>query len=480
MAVSQKFELRQRLAPVMTPQLRQAIGLLQLTNVELAAHVEKELDRNPLLERTDPGQEDSVTDDPGDARGREAYQAGTTYPEGETAWTAATVETGVPSWEDAAGPAADAETWIERQEDRPADLSTHLLRQMGLLLDDAQSRRIGRYLVENLDERGYLTVDVDEAARRLGASPESVEAVLETLQACEPTGVFARSIEECLALQLAESGQLDAPMRRLLDNLHLVAGGERARLARSCGVEPDRLDDMLGALRSLDPKPGLSFSLASEPVQAIEPDLILRPAQKSGWRVEMNVRTLPRVMVNRGYYEELLAATRRKKDREYLSERLQEASWLVRAMVQRTATILKVATAIVDYQQAFFRVGPAGLRPLTLREVAEAVDMHESTISRVTSNKYLAAPQGLYPLRYFFSSAIAGADGQTYAGEAVRHRIREIVAAETPPRVLSDQAIAEKLADEGIHVARRTVAKYREAMRIPTSSQRKRKFRSRP
>jgi RNA polymerase sigma-54 factor len=449
MAVSQKLELRQRLAPVITPQLRQAIKLLQLTNQELSAHVEQELDRNPLLEWAAP-----ETETPGETPGE----------------TEELADWGTP----AASDGSHGDSWMERQAERPADLSSHLLHQIGLTLTDAGERRIGRHLVEALDERGYLTIGVEDVAGELGCPPEEVAEVLRRLQACEPAGVFARSLAECLALQLADMGRLDAPMRCLLENLELVADGDLVGLRRICEVDGDRLAEMLAVLRGLDPKPGLTFTLSAEPVDATVPDLILKGGPAGKWRVEMNLRTLPRVMVNRGYYEELQAMIRQKKDREYLSERLQEAGWLVRAIAQRTATMLKVAEAIVEHQQAFFRHGAAALKPLTLREVAEAVEMHESTISRVTSNKYIATPAGLFPLRYFFTAALAGTDGEVHAAEAVRHRIREIVGAESGDKPFSDEAIARRLRSEGVDIARRTVAKYRETLRIPSSSQRRR------
>jgi RNA polymerase sigma-54 factor len=477
MAVSQKLELRQRLAPVITPKLRQAIKLLQLTNLELGAHVERELDRNPLLESVAPDAPDATeAADDADAapEGLAEYDSGASHLPEDCADRAAAggmEETDLPGWSEPA--AASGDTLLEGRADRPADLASHLLNQMGLLFSQQTQLRIGGYLIEALDERGYLTVDIEEVARELNCTTEQVEAVLHRLQTCEPVGVFARSLAECLELQLSDKGLLDPPMQRLLDNLDLVAQGERDRLARACGIDQDQLRQMLGRLRGLDPKPGLSFTLAGEPVEPVSPDLILRSDGKGGWRVEMNSRTLPKVMVNRGYYDELLAMARRKKDREYLSERLQEAGWLVRAIAQRTATILRVGDAIVKHQEGFFHEGPSGLKPLTLREIAERVEMHESTISRVTGNKYLATPTGLLPLRYFFTSGLGGR-GRIHAAEAVRHRIREIVGAEMPGKALSDDAIARRLRDEGVEIARRTVAKYREAMRIPPSPQRKR------
>ena len=292
------------------------------------------------------------------------------------------------------------------------------------------------------------------------------------MQRFDPAGIFARSLRECLALQLADRDRLDPAMEALLDNLPLVARRDFGTLAELCGVDHEDLADMLVELKELNPKPAYGFD--AEAPAAIVPDILMRPGPKGDWIIELNSDTLPRVLVNTRYHAQVSARARSKQDREYLATQYQSANWLVRSLHQRATTILKVSSEIVRRQDAFFRKGIQHLKPLILRDIAEAIDMHESTVSRVTSNKYIATPRGLFELKYFFTSAIGGANGETHSAEAVRHRIKVLIDAESPGSILSDDAIVARLRADGVDIARRTVAKYREAMRIPSSVQRRR------
>ena len=314
-------------------------------------------------------------------------------------------------------------------------------------------------------------------AQQLGCGIDRVEGVLARLQEFDPAGVFARDLKECLALQLRDRNRLDRAMQALLDNLELLANGsaddDDLALVRICGVDAADMAGMIRQIQSLDPKPGHAFDPPLAP--PVVPDILMRAHRKGGWVVELNAETLPRVLVNNRYYARVRQATRSKTYKDYLTERLHAAKWLVEALHERATTILKVAAEIVRQQDAFFRQGVLSLRPLILRDIADAVGRHESTISRVTSNKYMATPRGLYELKYFFTTAIPASGGSgAHSAEAVRHRIRELIDSEPPDGPLSDGRIVELLSDEGIDIARRTVAKYRAAMRIPTSDKRRR------
>ncbi|MGH7185797.1 MAG: RNA polymerase factor sigma-54, partial [Pseudomonadota bacterium] len=351
-------------------------------------------------------------------------------------------------------------------------LRQHLLDQLQLDIRDPAERIIGLHLVEMLDESGYLTGDIAPLAERLGCTTAAIEAVLGKLQHFDPSGVFARSLRECLALQLAERDRLDPAMEAMLDNLPLLAKRDFAALRKLCGVDDEDLAQMIAEIKALNPKPAEAYEF--EVAEPIVPDILVRRGAGNAWIVELNSETLPRVLVNSRYSAVIAGRARSKADREYISQQLQSANWLVKSLHQRATTILKVASEILRQQDAFFRKGVQHLRPLTLRDIAEAIEMHESTVSRVTTNKYIATPRGIYELKYFFTASIAGANGESHSAEAVRHRIKVLIDGETGAKVLSDDTIVDLLRQDGIEIARRTVAKYREAMRIPSSVQRRR------
>jgi len=496
MALWPKLELRQGQQLVMTPQLQQAIRLLQLSNVELCSFVETELERNPLLERDEAAPEPvAEVDTPrrGDDEDRD----------GEGDWSIGQAAPAVngSAQEEPSGPgeaAAGTANVAEHEQSgwaslRPStssalgggdanleefvaagrSLADHLTEQLHVVISDPAERLIGAHLIHMVDEAGYLRGDLDDLAARLGASNALIENVLGILQAFDPPGVFARDLAECLSLQLRDQNRYDPQIARLLDNLGLLGSHNLAALKRAVGVDAQELADMISEIKALNPKPGLQFGTVQ--IQPVLPDVMVRPARDGSWLVELNNDTLPRVLVNRSYYATVTKTTRSDKDKGYLLDCLQSANWLVKSLDQRARTILRVAEQIVRQQDGFLTYGIEHLKPLNLKTVAEAISMHESTVSRVTSNKYMATPRGVFELKYFFTSAIASADGEeAHSSEAVRHRIRQHIDAEAAQAVLSDDKLVELLKRDGIDIARRTVAKYREALRIPSSVQRRR------
>ena len=491
MALSPRLEFRQAQSLTLTPQLMQSIKLLQLSHLELNAFVEAELLRNPLLEREDSADADTP-EPPEQPPEAPAYED--TVDHGDRIQSADTIADGYDTavenvfpdqpGQDQLNPmsrldrngasefgeAPDIDQFVAA---RPR-LSDHLEAQTNLILRTPADRLIARYLIDNLNEAGYLAAEPQAIAEQLGAELADVEAVLEAVQGCDPLGVFARSVKECLAIQLRDKDRLDPIMARLLEHLELLADHNIAALLRAVGCDREDLTEMLAELRQLDPKPGRAFDVG--PVEAVVPDVFVRPGPAGDWQIELNSEILPRVLVNRVYYATVTRKARGSAEKAFLSDCLQTANWLTKSLDQRAQTILKVSAEIVRQQDGFQLHGIAHLRPMTLKMVAETIEMHESTVSRVTANKYLSTPRGLFEMKYFFTTAIASSDGGAeHSAEAVRHRIRQLIDAETSSAVLSDDTIAELLQrEQGIDVARRTVAKYREGMNIPSSVIRRR------
>lgn len=351
-------------------------------------------------------------------------------------------------------------------------MQEHLIEQTVLDLPDGPERLIAFHLIEMVDEAGYLRGEFDDVATRLGCDQALVEDVLQRLQRFDPPGVCARSVKECLASQLRELDRLDPAMALLLDHLDALAKADIAQLHKICGVLPEDIPDMIAELKALNPKPGLGF--AETPIDAVAPDLFVFPIA-AGWRVELNTATLPKLIVNNDYHTIVRKGMKSTEAKEYVNERYQAANWLIKALDQRARTVLKVAEAVVERQDAFLIHGIAHLKPLVLRDIADAIEMHESTVSRATADKFVATPRGNYPFKYFFSNALPSADGEgSHAAEAIRQRIKQMIDDEDPAKVLSDDQIVAKLRKSGISIARRTVAKYREALLIPSSVQRRR------
>jgi len=483
MAISPNLELRQGTSLVLTPQLQQAIKLLQLSSVELLAYVEDELERNPLLERDGERDDDGVAES--DIAGEADADAGLDMDPGNL-WNGDGVE-GAPAagaddfdrggafedWGRRGGSFDGGDRDLEQTVSSVESLRDHLLNQLHVEFDDAIDKLIGRYLIDMLDEAGYVTGDLDALARLLECEVGRVERTLAKLQEFDPPGVFARNLAECLSAQLRDRDRLDSAMQAILDNLNLVAKRDIRALRDATGCDAKTLTEMVTEIRTLDPKPAVAFDHAV--AQPVTPDILMRAAPGGGWFLELNQETLPRVLIDNHYHVRVSRGARNKKERHYIAQCFQSASWLVKSLHQRATTILKVASEIVLQQSAFFNKGVEHLRPLVLRDIAQAIEMHKSTVSRVTTNKFIATPRGIYELKYFFTPSINAVCGKAaYSAESVRHRVKALVESESPDHVHSDDQLVRILRDEGIDIARRTVAKYRETIGIPSSVRRRR------
>ena len=495
MSMGPRLEMGQRQSLVMTPQLQQAIKLLQLSQIELATYVEGELERNPLLTELNGSAPSDAPEPepPAPVEPMPSADSATMLRDGNAALGDGPVAHDGEEHRDlggdgslwsgvgAGGGHGGGEDWsdpLARVADEEVSLVRHALRQISLEFSDPPDRIAAARLADLLEPSGWLGADEAEQVRAdLGVERARFEAILGRLRRMDPPGLFSRTLAECLGAQLADRNRLDPAMAALLDNLDLLGRRELGALQRRCGVDAEDLIEMIAELRALDPKPGLKFDSADS--VTVIPDLFLRPArhpeQGEVWELELNSDVLPKVLVDRRYATTLTRSARNKEAKEFVAERLQSANWLVKALDQRATTILKVAKEIVRQQEGFFRKGVSALRPLVLRDIAIAVEMHESTVSRVTSHKYMATPRGTFELKYFFTAAIPSRGGaESVSAESVRSRIRALIGAEPAGETLSDDRIVELLRGEGIDIARRTVAKYREAMRIPSSVQRRR------
>ena len=489
MALAPRLDLRQSQSLVMTPQLQQAIKLLALSSLEIEAFIAEEVERNPVLETgTSDASPDVPTEDFAPALNDSGDRASDDLLSGDGQGTSDaldvdfSVETfhhdtpsdsvggadgmlglsgsAAPSGFDADG--RDFDSFAARD----ISLREHLMAQAGSSMSGRQLFLV-QQIIEHIEPTGYVGEDLMATAYRLGVPMAEMEAALSELQRFDPTGVGARNLSECLAIQAREADRYDPCMAKLIDNLDLVAKGAFDQLKRMCRVDDEDLRDMLEELRGYDPKPGCRFE--SEDMLAVTPDIFITP-RGEGWAIELNSANLPRILINRSYVAEL---GQDKATKAWLSDCMADANWLIKAMDQRQRTIVKVATEIAKQQDGFFRKGVAHLRPLTLRQVADAIDMHESTVSRVTSNKYLHCGRGLFDLKYFFSSGVQSADGEGASAQAVKSHIKSLIDAEGE-KILSDDTLVDLLTAQGFDIARRTVAKYREAMGIGSSVQRRR------
>lgn len=505
MALAPRLELRHSQTLVMTPQLQQAIRLLQYTNLELTDFLTQEVEKNPLLEFEDSAAEPAVEGEADMQERSQAYESDSpdaasdvklqdggaegsgdspldtdydnlynndSFGEGLSGGEGLSLN-GQGSIQGGAGSFIGDDFDFQDNLAGTETLRDHLEAQLNISPLNAADRMIARYLIDMVNEAGYLLDDISVIAERLDCALEDVTSVLRHVQTFDPIGVFSRNLSECLALQLADKDRLDPAMQALLNNLELLARRDLGALRRLCGVDSEDLTDMIAEIQQLNPKPGLAYGV--EPAQEVVPDVFLRRTAKGDWLIELNSDTLPKVLVNTRYYSEITARTSAKEDKAYLTECYQSANWLVKALDQRARTILKVATELVKQQEAFFLHGIKYLKPLNLRAIAEVIEMHESTVSRVTANKYMLTSRGVFEMKYFFTSSISSSDdGEAHSGEAVKQRIKELIDAEKPTDILSDDKIVEILKAENIDIARRTVAKYREALKIASSVQRRR------
>ncbi len=495
MALSTRLGIKQSQNLVMTPQLMQSIKLLQYNHLELSAFVEAELEKNPLLERVSPDENVKNDDLPQGSEKNSADQltgdeaidfdansiAGSLDSDSESLFPEQTSLADAGNGNDltlnsSSGNSlgsSDNDFSVEMMEDIDITLANHLRQQLGHFdLTPIQSH-ICLHLIDLLDDAGYITVENADICLQLNAEEADVNIAIDAIQNMEPSGIGARNLRECLALQLRDKNRLDPWTELVLDNLDLIAQHNLAKLRKVTMISEEDILDIIKDIKSLDPKPGLAFGFT--PTQTAIPDVYITKNAQGEWRVELNTQSLPNVLVNEKYYAEIKSLATKEDDKVFLNEKLQDASWLVKSLDQRARTILNVSREIVRQQDSFFNHGITHLKPLNLNVIAEAIDMHESTISRVTSNKFMATPRGVFDMRYFFSSAIQNADGeQSVASHSVKHRIKALVDEESPKAILSDDAIVKKLKLSGIDVARRTVAKYREALNIPSSVERRR------
>lgn len=481
MALFQTLKQKQTQSLALTPQMQQSIKLLQYSTQELAEFIEQEMLRNPFLVREETAEsgEEAGEEQPetGDEEVVAAMEDGAVWEDdredGRLAYDAeqgeeryAHVRNTSPDFDDIAYDS-------EQQTSKSLSLREHIWEQIALDMQDPAQRIIATHLIDMLDDSGYIQADFGSLAQNLQCKAGDIEAVLRILQCCDPIGVFSRSLAECLRLQLREKNRLDPVMEKLLSHLDLMASGDIAKLQKVCGEDQETVRDMLAEIKSLDPKPGSRFS--AEMVQVMIPDVFVKPDHKGGWEVELNNETLPRVLLNRRYFAEVKQKAKDSEGKKFLSEQWHTANWLTRALHQRAETVLKVASEIVIQQRAFFERGVYHLRPLTLADIASAVDLHESTVGRATTAKFMATPRGIYEMKFFFSSGVSAVEGEeAFSSNAVKQHIKAMIESESRDTVLSDDCIVEQLRVKGIDIARRTVSKYRESMRIPSSVERRR------
>lgn len=491
MSLTPRLDLRQSQTITMTPRLQQAIRLLQMSALELETAVAEELEKNPFLEREGEAAEsaEAETDAFSENEGREDLSSLVEFAgQDEAPLDTNDLPTEDSFYEQALDAAGDmeytadfsADPWSGTGARGEADASfsavdlcaskstsfyESLIKQINMVFRNERERALALSLLENLDENGYLAPEACSA---------EVEKILPVLQSLYPTGIFARTLSECLALQLKELDRCDPAMMIMLDNLELIAQREYKKLSKLCGVDEEDIADMISEIKRLNPRP--ASVLSQEVPNVLIPDVLLRQDKFGRFVIELNQAVLPRVLINHTYVAELSSVSGSdKKARKFISEHLSSANFLIKALNQRAETILKVATEIVERQKDFFINGEKFLKPMILRDIAETTGMHESTVSRVTVGKYIACRHGIFELKYFFSQALDSRNGEeSVSAQSVKRRIKELIAAEKKENILSDEALVYLLKRENINIARRTIAKYREALGIPTSAQRKR------
>lgn len=486
MNLSPSLQLKAQQQLVMTPQLQQAIKLLQMNNLELEAYIETQIETNPLLEKADDTARDMSVEDLAAAEqndgatehqfdGQWDDQGGAENPSGPQQQPGSDFDAGTARIGAGGGTSFDDPDFsFDHNLTETKTIRDYLIDQLQQSIADPTDRRIGALLIDMIDEAGYLRTDLADLAIRLGISIERLNPVLDTLRGFDPTGIFAHDLVDCLRLQLIDQKKWDTTFEKLLTHLDLIASHDHKKLASLCGVNETYLRDMISEIKSLNPKPAAKF--APLIVQTAVPDVLMKTLPKTvggGWRVELNADTLPRVLVNQTYFNDVIEHAKTPADKTYLSNQLNDANWIARALDQRAQTILKVASDIVARQSAFFLYGIEYLVPMTLKDIADTINMHESTVSRVTTGKFIGTPRGIFELKFFFTNGLISADGTSHSAESVKMKIKLLIDNEAPNAILSDDAIAENLNKDGINIARRTVAKYREGMDIPTSSLRR-------
>ena len=489
MQLSQSVKLKQKQSLVMTPQLQQAIKLLQLSNLELTQHLQEQVDENPFLElqesrnseNTADGSPESAENNKPDVATSDAHVELSSMSESAALAEDPTAHSDFDNRFDAsvvdAPRTSSATAPFDGDFDAISNVSSqdgfypNLFKQLNLTIEDPRQRLIAGHFVNALEPTGWIGMNVAEIAAASGSREDEAEAVLEQLQTFEPTGLFARDLADCLRLQLVEQGMFSDAFGILLENLELLGRGEIKRLARLIDGTAEDVMEMLKIIRTLNPKPGEFLGI--DHLEMPSPDVIVR-RRADGWAVELNRSTLPAVMINEDYADMLEKRRLDEDAKNYSAGALNNARWLKRAVEQRNSTTLKISAEIIRQQTDFLEKGLDYLKPLSLRDVAQAVGMHESTVSRVTTGLLIATPRGGMPLKSFFSVNIASRDSENdTSAAAVRNMVKRLISQEHPGKPLSDEAISKMISDQGIDLARRTVAKYREMLNIPSSSQRR-------
>ena len=476
MQISQNLKLKQSQSLVMTPQLQQAIKLLQLNNIELTNLVNKELEENPFLENESLEQNDQeLYDDEKTNDVKESFESGESIgdePKNEDYENRWDLETSYDfSNKKSVSETGDAGSVIEQTLSNRVSLKSILLSQAQLEFADPDERKISEILVDYIDENGWLSESIETISEFSDFRIEKISQVLQEMQNFEPNGVFARNLKECLKIQLRNNQILDKNKEVIIDNLELLGGGSIKALQKLTDSKEEDLRDDIKLIRSLDPKPGRKYN--SDPDNIFHPDVIVTK-NNSDWSVELNEGTLPKITVNEDYAKEIESLDCKDSDKKFINESLNSARWLLKAIQQRNITTLKISSEIVNQQKLFFEKGKKFLKPMVLKDVAKKINMHESTVSRVTSDKLMLTPRGIFEMKLFFSASISSTkEGETHSAESVRESLKKLISGEPVNNPLSDEMIVEKLQAEGIDLARRTVAKYRELLNIPASSVRR-------
>ena len=475
MQISQNLKLKQSQSLVMTPQLQQAIKLLQLTNLELTDLVEKELEENPFLEDQSSEEEKTVSDEEeitkniddsfnnGDSISDEPYNH-----DYENRWDN---DTNVGNSKNHSEEYNDPGTIIERTQSDMISLKTILLNQAQLEFSDSEEKEMAEILIDYVDPSGLIKEDILEISSFSGFPLERIENVLCRMQTFEPSGVFARNLKECLIIQLKNIDSYNKTNQTIIENLELLGNGNLKGLQKITGLTEENLRTEIKLIRSLNPKPGTIYDEGGHNIA--HPDVIVTK-NRDEWNVELNNSTLPKVCVNDSYVKEIEKLECKDSDKKYINESLNSARWLIKAIEQRNITTLKISSEIINQQKDFFEKGKKFLKPMILKDVAKKINMHESTVSRVTSEKLMMTPIGIFEMKIFFSASINSINsGESHSAESVRESLRKIISDEPCESPLSDEMLVSRLKGEGINLARRTVAKYRELLNIPASSVRR-------
>ena len=475
MQITQNLKLKQSQSLVMTPQLQQAIKLLQLNNLELTDLVNKELEENPFLENESNEENvEKFEDETNDLS--ESFESGESIedePKNEDFDNEWDTDLNYQSYSKSSdGDSIDAGSVVEQTLSEKISLKGILKNQADLEFNTQKEKKISELLIDYIEPSGWILSDINELASFSGFERSEIENVLIKMQNFEPNGVFARNLKECLIIQLKNEDRLTDHKKQIIENLELLGEGNLKELQKITNLKEDDLKENIRKIRLLNPKPGTKYS--DENSNIFNPDVIVSKNNQN-WEVELNDSTLPKVTVNQEYINEIENLNCSESDKKYITENLNSAKWLIKAIQQRNMTTLKISAEIVNQQKLFFEKGKKYLKPMILKDVAKKINMHESTVSRVTSEKLMLTPRGIFEMKIFFSASIGGTnDGDSFSAASVRESLKKLISDEPMNNPFSDEILVNKLQSQGISLARRTVAKYRELLNIPSSSIRRR------